>query len=296
MRPLAGPIATTTTSHTPPIHTHSTPTTPTKDKRISRRLSARQLAAIDQQLTSRDRETLKLVSRFRVMSGRQLAELLWSNVAPSARARVARRGLARLVALDVLQPLARRVGGERAGSASTTFALGRTGQYLARGSTARRVRAAYTPGVRYLAHTLAVAQLYVDLATHEAELLSFDPEPECWRPYMVSFGARQILKPDAYLVLATSSHEYAWLIEQDMATEALTTIAAKAARYHEYFSSGVEQTERGLFPRVLWIVPSAERATAILETLATLPSEAGSLFEVATAADAVTFLTTEAQA
>lgn len=296
MSPLAGPLASTPLVHTPPIHNHSTPTTPTKDKRISRRLSARQLARVDQQLTTRDRETLQLVGRFRVMSGAQLTALLWGHVAPSARARVARRSLARLVRLDVLQPLARRVGGERAGSASTTFALGRAGQYLARsGSSTRRVRAAYTPGARYLAHTLAVAQLYVDLATGPTELLRFDPEPECWRPYMIAFGARQILKPDAYLLLATTSHEFAWFVEQDLATEALTTITSKAARYYEYFQTGVEQAEGGMFPRVLWVTPDTTRAEAIQEALTRLPAEAQRLFSVAPASEAITLLTSEAQ-
>ena len=295
MSPLDGPLASSAAPDTSPPGNGSSPLTPTKDKRPRMRFSARQLAATQQQLSTRDRETLQVVSRFRVMSGAQLTTLLWAHVAPSARARVARRSLARLVALDVLQPLARRVGGERAGSASTTFALGRAGQYLARdGSSTRRVRPAYTPGARYLAHTLAVAQLYVDLAAHPAELLRFDPEPECWRPYMVGFGARQVLKPDAYLVLASPSHEFAWFVEQDQATEALTTVASKASRYYEYFQTGTEQAERGIFPRVLWITPSAERATAIREALASLPAEARDLFAVTTAAEVVVFLTSEA--
>jgi hypothetical protein len=258
-------------------------------------LSARRLAEIEAQLSTRDRQALELVGRFRVMSGAQLQALLWADIAPSAKARVARRGLARLTRLDVLQPLERRVGGERAGSASTTYAVGRAGQYLAHaGSSKRRVRAAYTPGARYLAHTLAVAGLYVDLATqHRVELFRFDPEPDCWRTYMTGFGARQVLKPDAQLVLATKTREFAWFIEMDMATEALTTVAAKASRYHDYFRTGIEQTNRGLFPRILWIVPSPARAEAVRETLTTLPHDAHPLFVVATADEALAVLTAE---
>jgi hypothetical protein len=293
--PLAGPLASSGASRSVPTGGGSRGLKPTKDLRSRKRLSARQLAAIEGQLSDRDRTALRMVSRFRVMSGAQLRELLWAEVSPNARARVARRGLARLVRLGVLEPLARRVGGERSGSASTTYAVGRAGQYLL--STGQRVRAAYTPGVRYLAHTLAVAQLYVDLVAlqreERAELLTFEPEPECWRPYMVGFDARQVLKPDAFVRLARGDYEFSWFIEADMATEALTTVKAKALRYHDYYRTGTEQAARGLFPRVLWIVPNAIRAEAVRETLAQLPAEAHRLFAVTTTAEALALLTNE---
>jgi hypothetical protein len=296
--PLAGPLASSQATQSTANGAGSGSLTPTKDKRSRKRLSARQLAATSASLTDRDRRALHTVSRFGVMSGAQLQALLWQEVSLSARGRVARRGLARLVRLDVLQPLARRVGGERAGSASTTFAVGRAGQYLLQ--SGRRVRAAYTPGARYLAHRLAVAQLYVELeagstdATKEATLLSFDPEPGCWRPYMAGFGARQVLKPDAFLKLATADYELSWFIEIDMATEALPTVKAKALRYHEYFQTGTEQAERGVFPRVLWIVPDPGRAEAVRDTLAQLPAGAHRLSAVATTAEALATLTSEA--
>jgi hypothetical protein len=298
--PIADPVASSTTPPNAPTGAGSRSATPTKDPRPRRRLSPRQLAAISDQLSSRDHKALRTVSRFRVMSGRQLQELLWDEVSPNARARIARRGLARLARLGVLQPLARRVGGERSGSASTTFAVGRAGQYLVQSGqrSERRVRAAQTPGARYLAHTLAVAQLYVNLIAAErqeqAELIRFEPEPECWRPYMVGFGARQVLKPDAFLKLARGEYEFSWFIEQDMATEALTTVKSKAARYHDYFRTGTEQAARGVFPRVLWIAPDEDRAEDIRETLTQLPAAAHRLFVVATTADALALLTSEA--
>ncbi len=301
MSPIAGPLASSATTPNTPNGAGSRRLKPTKDLLTRRRLSPRQLAVISEQLSARDRQALRMVGRFRVMSGAQLAELLWDEVSPNARARVARRGLARLVRLGLLQPLARRVGGARSGSASTTFAVGRAGQYVLRSGAAprRRVRAAHTPGARYLAHTLAVAQLYVDLIAaqrqEQAELIRFEPEPECWRPYMVGFGARQVLKPDAFLKLARGDYEFSWFIEQDMATEALTTVRSKAARYHEYFHTGTEQAARGMFPRVLWIVPDEDRAEAVREALAQLPAAAHRLFVVATTADALALLTSGAR-
>ena len=301
MSPLADPVGSRTPTQNTPTDAGPGMATPTKDKRFPKRLSARQLASTEARLTARDRAILQTVGRFGVMSGRQLGELLWDEISPSARARVARRGLSRLAALDVLQPLTRRVGGERSGSASTTFAVGRAGQYLLQsgGASKRRVRAAYTPGARYLAHRLAVAQLYVDLIAAErqeqVELIRFEPEPECWRPYITGFGTRQILKPDAFVKLAIGDYEFSWFIEADMATEALTTIATKALRYHDSYQTGTEQAARGLFPRVLWIAPSENRAEAIRETLTQLPAAAHRLSVVTTTAEALALLTSEAR-
>lgn len=302
MSPVAGPLASSAGAQTAPSSGASAALTPTKDKRLYRRLSARQVEAISRQLSARDREALLLVSRFRVMSGAQLRSLLWPEGTPQTTARLARKALARLAGLDVLQPLARRVGGTRSGSASTTFALGRAGAYLLQSErpSKRRVRRAYTPGERYLAHRLAVAQLYVDLADaqhrgQQLEILAFDPEPTCWRPYAGAWGARLTLKPDAYLKLGIGEYICSWCIERDMATEAQTTIEGKARRYFDYYRTGTEQTAGGVFPRVLWIVPNTAHAERVRETLGRLPADAHRLFAVTTAAEAVALLTTGAR-
>ena len=296
MSPLAGPVPSSTRAQNAPNGVVSGALTPTKDLRHPRRLSPRQLAAISLQLTDRDLQALRTVSRFRVMSGAQLGRLFWPEGSPSTRGRLARRGLNRLSQLDVLEPLARRVGGERSGSASTTYAVGRAGQYILQSERAsgRRVRRAYTPGARYLAHTLAVAELYVDLVDAERrgrlEIAAFSPEPECWRPYTGAWGAALTLKPDAYLKLTVGDYEYSWFIEQDMATEAQTTIESKARRYFDYYRTGTEQTAHGVFPRVLWIVPDTAHAERVRDTLGRLPTDAHRLFAVTTAAEAVSLL------
>jgi hypothetical protein len=203
--------------------------------------------------------------------------------------------------LDVLEPLARRVGGVRAGSAGTTYSLGRAGQHILQAGhlSQRRVRRAYTPGERYLAHTLTVAQLYVDLVEAErrnqVEVLDFDPEPECWRPYLGPYGARMICKPDAYVKLGVGEYEYSWLVEQDMSSESLPTVERQARRHLDYYRSGVEQRNRGVTPRVLWIVPDTRRAEAVQTALDRLPDEARKLFAVTARANALTLLTAEAR-
>ncbi|MGA7705762.1 MAG: replication-relaxation family protein [Solirubrobacteraceae bacterium] len=269
---------------------------PTKDLRSSSRLSPRKLASIRERLSARDLAILTAVARFRVLSGEQLQRLYWPEGSPETRARLARHGLARLSHLGVITPLARRVGGVRSGSKGLTFAVGLSGQrLLASEASTRRARHPYTPGERYLAHTLAVAQIYVELVEAErrdaCDLLAFHAEPACWRAYLGPFAARLMLKPDAYIKLGVGEYEFSWLLEMDMATEALTTIERKARRHLDYHRSGDARRNHGVSPRVVWIVPDQKRLDAIQIALGRLPAEAGRLFAVATSADAVTFLT-----
>jgi hypothetical protein len=298
MSPLAGPLASSNTPENPSTGGASGAEVPMKDPRPVGRVSARLVAETAERLSARDRELLALVARFRVMSGAHLRELFWPEGTPATRARLARRGLARLAELAVLERLQRRVGGVRAGSSGLVFAPGRVGQRLLQqaGSDApQRVRRAYAPGERYLAHALALSQLYVDLIRAIrwglAELLAFDPEPACWRHYSGPYGARFTLKPDAYLRLGVGDYELSWFIEIDMASEAPVTIAGKAKRYIDYWRTGSEQAARGVFPRVAWIAPNQNRATVIAEALTGLPQL--ELFATTTANDAISLLTAE---
>jgi hypothetical protein len=253
---------------------------------------------VAERLSQRDWEVLRLVARFRVMSGAQLARLLWPHGELGTRARLARRGLARLAALEVLERLPRRVGGVRAGSEGLVFALGRGGQrLLAREQrSGRRVRRAYAPGARYLAHALGVCELYVALIEAQrgglTELLAFDPEPACWRRYPGPYGAGFVAKPDAYVRLGVGEYELSWFVEVDMATEAQTTLAHKARRYVDLYRAGVEQSTRGVFPRVAWIAPDTARVEVIRAALGRLPNH-HELFVVTSASEAASVLGTE---
>jgi len=160
MSPVGGPIASSANAQNPKVGGASGDAPPMKDLRSPERRFTRPSAPTSLQLSDRDRQVLELVARFRTMSGSQLRDLYWPEGAPQTRARLARRGLARLASQDLLTPLARRVGGVRAGSAGYCFALGPAGQRLLGDGRPRRP---VTPGARHLAHTLAVAQLYVDL-------------------------------------------------------------------------------------------------------------------------------------
>jgi hypothetical protein len=266
-----------------------------QDPRRLRRVSTRLVHEVAERLSAHDLELLALTARFRAMSGAQLRELFWPEGSPATRARLARRGLARLADLAVLERLPRRVGGVRAGSSGLVFAPGRVGARLLQGEQGERTRSrrAYAPGARYLAHTLAVAQLYVDLTLAGrwglAELLAFDPEPACWRRYHGPYGAQLTIKPDAYVRLGVGEYEHSWFIEMDMSSESQVTLTGKARRYIDFWRGGSEQAARGVFPRVAWIAPDQARAELITEALADLPHP--ELFATTTAAEAVSLLT-----
>lgn len=272
---------------------------PMKDWRPTSPLSSREVALVAKRLSERDLDVLRLVGRFRVMSGAQLARLFWVEGRPATRARLARRALARLSDLEVLERLPRRIGGVRAGSNGLVFAPGRVGQRLLqseRGSQ-RRVRRAYAPGSRYLAHALSVGELYVALIESQqwglVEVLAFDPEPACWRPYPGPYGARLTAKPDAYLRLGVGEFELSWFIEMDLASEARVTLETKARLYIDLYRAGVVQADDGVFPRVAWIAPDPTRAEVIRDALAGLKSH-HELFAVTTTTEAAGLLATEA--
>lgn len=299
--PLGYPLASRATFQDTPSDAGSRPVPPTKDLRSYSHLSARKLARIRDRLSPRDLEILTAVARFRVLSGEQLQRLFWPDGSPETRARLARHGLARLRGLGVITPLARRVGGVRSGSQGLTFAVGVAGQrLLARSDSMRRARYPHTPGERHLAHTLAIARLYVELVERarrdsSTEVLAYDPEPLCWRPYIAGFGGRQICKPDASVRLGAGQYILSWLLELDMSTEALPTIERKARSHLDYHRSGEAKRTHGVSPRVAWIVPDQERAEAVQLALDRLPTEATRLFAVATADQATALLTNEAR-
>ena len=67
------------------------------------------------------------------------------------------------------------------------------------------------------------------------------------------------LKPDLAVVTATAKFEDHWFFEVDLASEPPSRIIRTCLNYQEYRRSGVEQRRLGLFPAVVWIVPTGRR-------------------------------------
>lgn len=256
-----------------------------------RRLSTAGLLRLGDELPDAERGLLQVVERLHLVSHAQLAALLGiaatSAASPDSRARQIRRLLQRLTDVGLLARLDRRVGGIRAGSSGFVYYLGPAGQRLLaywQGQGLIRGRSRPEPGQSYVAHRLAVSQLYVYLrlaATRgELELLQFDAEPDCWRIHETGFGESVTIKPDAFVRLGVGAYEERSFVEVDLGSESRTVIARKLGVYIDYFQSGQEQAAAGVFPRVVILVPNETRKAALVEVASKLPAEDWQLFQI----------------
>ena len=244
-----------------------------------RYVTANRLDSLASSLSARDWTVLATLGRVRMATTGQLIRLCYLGITQ----RRAQQSLASLVSRGVLARLSRPVGGVRSGSAGYVYVLDVAGKRLLHPDQ-RVLRRSDDPGGRFLAHSLAVTELYVRLVeadrTTDLELGDFVGEPACWRPYASAYG-RAVLKPDALLITRQDKYEDRWFIEVDRATEGRTVIAGKCELYRHYWQTGTEQARYGVFPRVLWLVPDEHRKAAIVDVLGRQPEISWPLFTVA---------------
>lgn len=260
-----------------------------------RRLGQHQLARLRGELSERDVALLRTVADWHLLSAKQLERLHFPHTHHTSlgAARSSRRVLARLVEERALVRLARRVGGVRAGSASFIYALGPVGHRLLREPGARPRH--HEPSLSFVTHTLAIAELVVQLVEAEREgqlaLVGTHPEPRCWRLYLGPQGSSEILRPDLRLTVAVGEMEYHWFIEVDLGSEHLPAVMRKCQQYAAYYRSGEEQRRTGIFPRVAWLTARPERTETFHAAIKANHKLPGELFVVATVADALPLLT-----
>lgn len=263
-----------------------------------RRVSVARLAALAEGMSARDRQIVQTVARLRLVSGDQFFRLFFYDGATvETGARRARRVLSRLVEQHALARLERRSGGSRGGSASWVYALGPAGGRLVAywaGEGLPRSRSVHEPGALWTAHTLAISEVYVRLREAEragrVELLAFDAEPACWRTFTKLGGVTGHLKPDAFVSLGVGEYEDSFFMEMDMASEHRGQLARQHRAYADYFRSGAEQAQSGVFPSVLWLAPDQRRATLLRDIQGRLPEASRRLFRLATHEEAIAAL------
>jgi hypothetical protein len=244
-------------------------------------VTTKRLGEIRAALSERDWSILSDVGRLSVMSGEQIRCLHFFGLTR----RLARLELAELVQMSVLERLGRRVGGQHAGSDGYCFSLGLAGQRLLQ-PLRRRYWRLPTPGPSFLAHAIAVSQLYTELRLLERSggfrIVGFEAEPACWRRYFGPGGSPRWLKPDADLVIEGPEFEDRYFIELDRATEFPARIAGKAKAYVNYYQSGHEQAESVVFPLVVFVVPSDARRAQLVDVFSNLAAEHWQFFTVLT--------------
>lgn len=243
-------------------------------------------------LSERDIEILRLVHRFRLMTASQIQRMVVTTGSRATQARRTRSVLQRLTECRYLIRLDRQIGGIHAGSHGTVYRIsGRGVGVLARTDGIDRKRVGTEPGQRFVNHVLAVTELAAAIeeraeADSQLQVVSFQPEPLCWRQYPAGHGGRVTLRPDAFVHTRDDEFDYAYFVEIDLATESLPTIARHCQAYIAYWKTGIEQQRLGVFPKVLWVVPHARRHAQIEKVLRRLPAEHQELFAVAATEDA----------
>lgn len=260
-------------------------------------MSRLDLATLKDRLVERDHDVLDSVEQYRLLTTKQVQRLHFDECHPTqlAAARACHRVLVRLRDAGVLRSLERRIGGARAGSAGFVWYLGPAGERLLRDlkPDGQRGRRNYRePSRHFVDHTLAVTELAVQ--TIEAgrsgtiELLQIETEPASWQQSLSWHGTVQWLKPDLRIVTASADEEFHWFVEADMASEHLPVIVRQCQAYETYRASGRYQAAHGLFPAVLWVVPTLARAAALRGAVAATAAKNGldaGLFEVCTATE-----------
>lgn len=231
------------------------------------RTSRAHLEHLASRLSERDWNIIRFIQRHRFATSTQLRRLFFAGHATqSAATRACTRVLDRLLVLRILTRLERRIGGNRHGSAAFIWCLDVLGDRLTRKQGKPRLRF-HEPSYLFLNHTLAVAESHVQLREADQAraftLIRFEVETEAWRPYLSAAGARSILKPDAMLVIQTDTYQDHWYLEVDLATESLPVLLRKCRAYEDYRRTGRAQAEHGVFPRVLWVMPTQARVARL---------------------------------
>ena len=227
------------------------------------RLSLRRLQQLAAQLPSRDLEILRDLEIHRYMTSGQLARKYFAHASSKASAqRSANYVIQRLNKHGLIVALARRIGGIKGGSKGFVWSLTTSGYRLLHlnGETIPR-RRAFEPSPRFVEHTLALSELDLQLrGVKGITVTELQLEPACWRDCN---GAK--LKPDMFAVTSDGEYDDHWFFELDLATETPARVLEKCRQYQNYYRSSAEQRKHGVFPLIVWIVPTRRRKTSLQE-------------------------------
>lgn len=248
----------------------------------SSRIGRQDLQRLKSQLSERDLVIIRFLHQHRYVTTSHLRRMFFNqHASQSAATRACVRVLDRLLTQRVLTRLERRVGGVRHGSASFVWCLDVIGDRLIRENDQAR-RRVYEPSFAFLAHTLAVTDTHVQLkeaaSSGAFRIMAVQVETEAWRPYVAPNGAQRFLKPDLMVTVSSDTYDDHWYLEVDLGTESLPVLLRKSAAFDDYRRTGRAQAEHGVFPRVLWMLPTLARVTRLQTAIAADPRLPGRLF------------------
>jgi len=226
------------------------------------RVSRKQLENFAVDLHGRDQAILNTLYNSRLMTSGQISRQHFEpdHANPNAAQRAANRTMNRLQNHGLITSLNRKVGGISGGSAGFVWELTQPGTRLVNlGLDDQSRKRNFEPSQHFIKHTLGVSELNVQLlGIDDIGVVNVQFEPNCWRTYHGS-----TLKPDLYAVTSDGEYEDSWFFELDLATEAPSRIVSKCEQYQDYYRSGIEQSDYGVFPAVVWIVPDSKRKASL---------------------------------
>ena len=210
---------------------------------------------------------LALVAAHRFATTTQLARLTAPEYASSASAlRQTQRHLASLAQQRLLTSLERRVGGWQGGSAVTIWAAttrGHRRMAAAEGEEVPRRQRPREVSTTFLDHLLAITEVRTSIeeaVRQEADTeAAVALEPDCWRTALSPSGQPQVLRPDLAVTITSPAYEDRYLIEVDRATENPGRVIATCWRYQEHQATSSQASDGGVFPLVVWLVPTDRR-------------------------------------
>lgn len=251
-----------------------------------KRASKADIAQIAERLSARDWQILGFIDQHRYASTTHLRRMFFTGHATqSAATRACIRVLDRLLTLRILTRLERRIGGNLRGSAAYIWCLDIIGDRLMTPADTPR-RRFHEPSYLFLTHTLAITETHVQLVEAERaghfQVARIEIETQAWRSYLTPLGATSILKPDLMAILSTPDYDDHWYLEIDLATESLPVLIRKCHAYQDYRASGRAQAEHGVFPRVLWLMPTRARCERLKTALDADTAHHQRLFALAT--------------
>jgi hypothetical protein len=252
------------------------------------RLYDSRLEALDAKLSDRELAAISVLAEMRFLTTAQLERWVFDGATAPARARAARRSIAKLVELGIVRHLERRIGGVRAGSAGHVNVLSALGLRLAAVHgwiTPEQARRTREPGGQFVRHYLAVAEAHLRVieARERGELavLARQAEPAAWREFTGPRDIQAILKPDAFFSVSSEPWTTHWFLEVDRATISGATLNRRLSTYIDFWHSDQATAPRGVSLKVLWLVPDSRRLDQLQYAFRHVPAEARGLFRTA---------------
>jgi hypothetical protein len=235
--------------------------------RPSTYITAGGLDRLRRDLSARDQAILDFLSRHSYATTSQIQRRYFTaHATRTAATRSTIRVLDRLLRQRLVNRLERKIGGHTRGSAAYIWYLDAAGERLTRREGGPR-RRYIDPGLPFLEHSLQVTETVVTLheraGSNDVEITKLQVEPDAWRSFLTSRGTTSILKPDLFVTLTSTEFDDHWYLEIDRGTESLPVLIQKCRTYAAYKATGQAQAEHGVFPRVLWIVPTQRRVARL---------------------------------